>query len=1526
MAALNFPSNPTIDQEYTLGDLTYRWDGSSWNSVAVIPETDLTGYATETYVDDAIAAIPETDLTGYATETYVDDAIAAIPEVDLSGYVTQADLAAGTITVDVNNTGDLTGSVFADDSTLLVDGVNGKIVGPVDTATITASALNLNISARNYVYVDSNEGGSIVIGQGENSGSVVVGKADGIFTVNSDAYLNGGLTIANDLITFNTTKTAIRADDTDKGLVIEGPNYADFVTQEGGSISTISNGVNIVTHRAGSNAERRWTFAWDGALYPPNEPGDYQIGTIEWRQTAPYDITNQIRTTEGDGVTQFPGLKLTTYPSGVDAAAITLESGFDNRWIFKNDGVLSKTDSSGLTLAANFDVKIVTDYSDNDRTWTFNGSSGSLTFPDNSEQTTAFLSEDLGQVGYQIEIAADIYENVQGGAVTSTTTTVDLGTADIVRTIFNIQPTSTSTDATVTQVGEDWVLTVNTLSGESLTGNESVWLAGGALVADLSVATPNGAGSWILGMSYGGGEILTGTEFEFYPGGWTNYTPLDTVTIDWDSGETTEVLYGEQNNPYSSSIVLVTAEDQTTLQYPIVVTTADFDPSSHSIVLDGGLGFKITSKASDFIIDGNEKPVVIRAGLNDIIFDTGSIIFPDDTVQTTAFLGGSPTQLANGDATLVLGSDGGLTFPDGTVQTTAYAANPGEPLFVVINSDGTNAWSSDGTTWTQGSQLVAEGYSFERVAIANSYIAYVLGGPVPGALAYATTYGVTPTEVTFSTTGTEYYSWVDLQYADGYTVAVGAFYGDDGEGGNLPSVPVWAYTTNGSSWTIGNTDPLYQDGYPNGSFQSIDYGAGGWFFVASAEDTEPGNGAAGFFTTSLSSQLTLDNYIQFGDSLEGYWPNIASVVWDGSRWWVNDQDNANMYVSSGSNPLTSTWTTVSLETVAIDAGFGDTGPDFYEDAGGQINGTSWFVIANDEGQVLASNDGGETWIGSVPLAYTDTLATATQASPCAVTFTDRSPAGQGEKIVISNANPSDYNGTYYVQNNLGTYELYVDNGGSTPLDSTLFGALVSADVLWSHGQYIDSVGFGLEKFLVGNDDEQLFTSTDLETWTKVDDQSEEGFQYWNDFSFNATWGASGVSVETDRLINGSASLLLGSDGNVTFPNDLSIQNFGAESIMFKSGDTFGIGGDQATFLQWQNYLPGQGPGKQSVVQTYDGGVTFYVSDPGDDTTYVWEFTNDGTTYLSRNSTSPISYLQTPLNNTDIGLYIGAGNGVTIAANDYSEGTFQWDFTPQGRLQFPGSGTANYSIGETEGGIEISSDYAIILTANVANSGQEKYFIVYDDGKVRLPGATYSAPASPTAGAYPVGETTAITVTNSPNTNWVTGNGVFINGMTFAIAVDGSGNATVTSISDGGTGHYVGETFGPIVGTAFGGTSPADDMYFEVTAINLGSLTALDLTKQTQILTGDTGTNTGSYSLADGTEGQIMYFVPASGTSGAVYVRIANARIIDVNGTGLPADVTDYSWNVFAGESNDPTSIMMAIFADGAWCLRGGVTD
>ena len=63
----------------------------------------------------------------------------------------------------------------------------------------------------------------------------------------------------------------------------------------------------------------------------------------------------------------------------------------------------------------------------------------------------------------------------------------------------------------------------------------------------------------------------------------------------------------------------------------------------------------------------------------------------------------------------------------------------------------------------------------------------------------------------------------------------------------------------------------------------------------------------------------------------------------------------------------------------------------------------------------------------------------------------------------------------------------------------------------------------------------------------------------------------------------------------------------------------------------------------------------------------------------------------------------------------------------------------------------------------------------------------------------------------------------------------------------------------------------------------------------------------------------------SGVTGSLYVKIANARILDIGNTFMPIEQANYSWLPFDNDTQ-PKTIAMAIFADGAWCLRGGATD
>ena len=89
------------------------------------PETDLTGYATEKYVGDAIAAIPPVDLTGYATEKFVQKEIASIPPVDLSEYALKEEIPS---------TAGLATESYVDDAIAAIDIPDNTPIATVEVA------------------------------------------------------------------------------------------------------------------------------------------------------------------------------------------------------------------------------------------------------------------------------------------------------------------------------------------------------------------------------------------------------------------------------------------------------------------------------------------------------------------------------------------------------------------------------------------------------------------------------------------------------------------------------------------------------------------------------------------------------------------------------------------------------------------------------------------------------------------------------------------------------------------------------------------------------------------------------------------------------------------------------------------------------------------------------------------------------------------------------------------------------------------------------------------------------------------------------------------------------------------------------------------------------------------------------------------------------------------------------------------------------------------------------------------------
>ena len=123
-------------------------------------------------------------------------------------------LEDGDITTDIN------GSVFGDDSTLLVDAVNNKIVGPVDTASVDAVSLRTSATSIALGYEAGNTGqGANAIAIGEKAGyanqaanSIVI-NATGAEVYNFGANSTIITPIRND------TMTTILGYDADTGQV-----------------------------------------------------------------------------------------------------------------------------------------------------------------------------------------------------------------------------------------------------------------------------------------------------------------------------------------------------------------------------------------------------------------------------------------------------------------------------------------------------------------------------------------------------------------------------------------------------------------------------------------------------------------------------------------------------------------------------------------------------------------------------------------------------------------------------------------------------------------------------------------------------------------------------------------------------------------------------------------------------------------------------------------------------------------------------------------------------------------------------------------------------------------------------------------------------------------------------------------------------------------------------------------------------------------------------------------------------------
>jgi hypothetical protein len=134
-----------------LADKTLLWDEAA-DKWTVGAETFVAATVEATTLTDGSINITAGNLTGAAQIT------ATTFVGNVTGDVTGNAAGAHTGTFD----GDMTGTMSGDDSTILVDGINNKIVGVVDTASLTVSSTNVAIG--NSAGLTGQNGFAVAIG------------------------------------------------------------------------------------------------------------------------------------------------------------------------------------------------------------------------------------------------------------------------------------------------------------------------------------------------------------------------------------------------------------------------------------------------------------------------------------------------------------------------------------------------------------------------------------------------------------------------------------------------------------------------------------------------------------------------------------------------------------------------------------------------------------------------------------------------------------------------------------------------------------------------------------------------------------------------------------------------------------------------------------------------------------------------------------------------------------------------------------------------------------------------------------------------------------------------------------------------------------------------------------------------------------------------------------------------------------------------------------------------------------------
>lgn len=645
--------------------------------------------------------------------------------------------------------------------------------------------------------------------------------------------------------------------------------------------------------------------------------------------------------------------------------------------------------------------------------------------------------------------------------------------------------------------------------------------------------------------------------------------------------------------------------------------------------------------------------------------------------------------------------------------------------------------SRDGTKWTESFAPMPR-YSNSNFknfwwakpmggkVIYNMYIDY-LGDETLGwsdnALDYpvAATFTNSPTD-----TDIDARDWWDVAYINGKFIAVGGFFE---EGSTDVERPMFATSDDGKTWTYGTIDQTFitslvsdADASPTGArISSVAYNGVGYLFALDWDYMFGGSSIAeippGFFyVTSLSASLGSANHVA---PSQDHNAGLKGLVWNNDHWAAyghqNVWDRASLFINPNLNPATGNWTEISLNVDAPGApqleAFGcyqDVGNTLEAFTAGKIGDDYWEVMGLANGRIMATNDKGVTWIGSVPFNIFNSIDSINYTSSnTQITFDVPSFDGGyyspqiGERIDIRYGNVPELRGIFWLGAEVGsdgtsrTWTIFSNKALTTPVNSsswyedysTVNGyALITFSRDSAGDDPLTSGGFDQVKIadgkIVAINGAAWASSTDLQQWTLSINTDVE-----TSYSYGTTSLEYGTAGSTNR-----SSLIYASDSDLntevmSFENGIPSADYAwqftamgnyVNQLALAENFKVSIGAGISAYGVTTSVTMGMEPtGKWWMGHDFDTGNLYATNTPpsiaaedfqnpgfedivirtdigGDD--WTWVFGRDGDTYfpgLTIDETTPNNRTGTTPNTLQLGVVDGGRVAITGPMASYS---------------------------------------------------------------------------------------------------------------------------------------------------------------------------------------------------------------------------------------------------------------------------------